>query len=129
MFELSLEICLFDEILVMLVVFVLVGFIGMYVCCGEVQVVCVVVVKGVFFILLMVLVCLIEEVVLVIDWLMWFQFYVLKDCGFMCNVLEWVKVVGVIILVFIVDMLVFGVCYCDVYFGMSGFYVVLCCIL
>lgn len=36
MVELSLEIELFGEWLVMLVVLVLVGLIGMYVCCGEV---------------------------------------------------------------------------------------------
>lgn len=47
----------------------------------------------------------------------------------MCNVLEWVKVVGVIMLVFMVDMLMFGVCYCDVYLGMSGFYVLVWCML
>lgn len=128
MFDLSLEIELFGEKLVMLVVLVLVGLIGMYVWCGEVQVVCVVDGCGILFILFMVLVCLIEEVVLVIQWLMWFQLYVLCDRGFMCNVLEWVQVVGVIMLVFIVDMLVLGVCYCDVYLGMSGLNVLLCCI-
>lgn len=47
----------------------------------------------------------------------------------MKNVLECVKVVGVKNLVFIVDMLVLGVCYCDMYFGMSGFNVVMCCVL
>lgn len=127
MLDLSLEMMLFNEKLVMLMVLVLVGLCGMYVCCGEVQVVGVVDDKGILFIFFIVFVCLIEEVVLIIKCLMWFQLYVLCDCGFMCNVLECVKVVGCLMLVFIVDMLIFGVCYCDVYFGMSGLNVVLCC--
>lgn len=47
----------------------------------------------------------------------------------MKNVLDCVWVVGVCMLVFMVDMLVLGVCYCDCYLGMFGFNVVLCCYL
>lgn len=123
--ELMLVIMIFDVLWVMFVVLGFVGVIGMYVCCGEVQVVCVVFCVGILYILFIVLVCLIEEVVSYVSGVFWFQLYVLKDCGYMCNVLECVWVVGMKILVFIVDMLIFGLWYCDNCLGMFGLYVIL----
>jgi L-lactate dehydrogenase (cytochrome) len=51
---------------------------------------------------------------------MWFQLYVLKDRGFMKNVLERAKAAGVTTLVFTVDMPVPGARYRDMHSGMSG---------
>lgn len=120
MFDLSLETTLFNEKLSMSVVLVSVGLCGMYARRGEVQVVKAADAYGISFIFSTVFVCSIEEVALVIKRLMWFQFYVLRDRGFMRNALERVKVAGCSTLVFIVDMSISGVRYRDAYLGMSG---------
>ncbi len=66
-------------------------------------------------------VCPIEEVAPKIERPMWFQLYVLKDRGFMKNVLsERAKAAGVTTLVFTVDMPVPGARYRDMHSGMSG---------
>lgn len=51
---------------------------------------------------------------------MWFQLYVLRDRGFMKNVLERAKAAGCSTLVFTVDMPVPGARYRDAHSGMSG---------
>ncbi|MCE7613481.1 FMN-dependent L-lactate dehydrogenase LldD, partial [Vibrio fluvialis] len=76
--------------------------------------------KGIPFTLSTVSVCPIEEVAPAIDRPMWFQLYVLKDRGFMKNVLERAKAAGVTTLVFTVDMPVPGARYRDMHSGMSG---------
>ncbi|WP_438879379.1 alpha-hydroxy-acid oxidizing protein, partial [Bacillus cereus group sp. Bce036] len=65
-------------------------------------------------------VCPIEEVTATLTRPMWFQLYVLKDRGFMKNVLERAKAAGVTTLVFTVDMPVPGARYRDMHSGMSG---------
>ena len=65
-------------------------------------------------------VCPIEEVVPTIQRPMWFQLYVLKDRGFMTNVLERARDAGCSTLVFTVDMPVPGARYRDAHSGMSG---------
>lgn len=50
----------------------------------------------------------------------WFQLYVLKDRGFMKNVLERAKAAGITTLVFTVDMPTPGARYRDAHSGMSG---------
>ncbi len=76
-----------------------VGLTGMYARRGEVQAARAADKKGIPFTLSSVSVCPIEEVVPAINRPMWFQLYVLKDRGFMQNVLERAKAQGVSTLV------------------------------
>ncbi|KAJ1444146.1 L-lactate dehydrogenase [Ochromonadaceae sp. CCMP2298] len=97
-----------------------VGLTGMYARRGEVQAAKAAENKGIPFTLSTVSVCPIEEVAPAIKRPMWFQLYVLKDRGFMKNVLERAKTAGVKTLVFTVDMPVPGARYRDMHSGMSG---------
>lgn len=120
MSELSLETRLFDETLSMPVALSPVGLTGMYSRRGEVKAARAADAKGIPFTLSTVSVCPIEEVTPTIKRPMWFQLYVLKDRGFMRNVLERAKAAGVTTLVFTVDMPVPGARYRDAHSGMSG---------
>jgi len=122
MSELSLETRLFNETLSMPVALSPVGLTGMYSRRGEVQASRAADAKGVPFTMSTVSVCPIEEVAPGIERPMWFQLYVLKDRGFMRNVLERAKAAGVTTLVFTVDMPVPGARYRDAHSGMSGPY-------
>lgn len=97
-----------------------VGLTGMYARRGEVQAAKAADKHGIPFTLSTVSVCPIEEVVPAINRPMWFQLYVLKDRGFMTNVLERAKAAGCSTLVFTVDMPVPGARYRDNHSGMSG---------
>lgn len=97
-----------------------VGLTGMYARRGEVQAAKAAQSKGIPFTMSTVSVCPIEEVAPAIERPMWFQLYVLKDRGFMKNVLERAKAAGVKTLVFTVDMPVPGARYRDMHSGMSG---------
>lgn len=97
-----------------------VGLTGMYARRGEVQAAKAAQACGIPFTMSTVSVCAIEEVVPTLDRPMWFQLYVLKDRGFMKNVLERAKAAGVKTLVFTVDMPVPGARYRDKHSGMSG---------
>lgn len=118
--ELSLETRLFDETLAMPVALSPVGLTGMYARRGEVQAARAADAQGIPFTMSTVSVCPIEEVTPEISRPMWFQLYVLKDRGFMRNVLERAKAAGVKTLVFTVDMPVPGARYRDAHSGMSG---------
>lgn len=120
MSELDLSTELFGEQLSMPVALAPVGLTGMYARRGEVQAATAACNKGVPFTLSTVSVCPIEEVAPAIERPMWFQLYVLKDRGFMKNVLERAKAAGVTTLVFTVDMPVPGARYRDMHSGMSG---------
>jgi L-lactate dehydrogenase (cytochrome) len=120
MSELSLETRVFDETLSMPVALSPVGLTGMYSRRGEVKAARAADIRGIPFTLSTVSVCPIEEVVPAIKRPMWFQLYVLKDRGFMRNVLERAKAAGVTTLIFTVDMPVPGARYRDAHFGMSG---------
>lgn len=120
MSELNLETQLFDEKLDLPLVLAPVGLTGMYARRGEVQAAKAAENKGIPFTLSTVSVCPIEEVTPAIDRAMWFQLYVLKDRGFMQNVLDRAKASGVKTLVFTVDMPVPGARYRDMHSGMSG---------
>ncbi|MCJ8169877.1 FMN-dependent L-lactate dehydrogenase LldD [Atopomonas sediminilitoris] len=122
MAQLSLETQLFNETLSMPVALSPVGLTGMYARRGEVQAARAAASKGVPFTLSTVSVCPIEEVAPAISRPMWFQLYVLKDRGFMRNVLERAKAAGVTTLVFTVDMPTPGARYRDAHSGMSGPY-------
>lgn len=118
----STETELWGEKLALPVILAPVGLTGMYARRGEVQAAKAAANKGIPFTLSSVSVCPIEEVVPAIDHPMWFQLYVLKDRGFMKNVLERAKAQGVTTLVFTVDMPTPGARYRDAHSGMSGPY-------
>ncbi|MGR5192360.1 FMN-dependent L-lactate dehydrogenase LldD [Vibrio rotiferianus] len=120
MSDLSLETEIFGEKLAMPIALAPVGLTGMYARRGEVQAAKAAEKKGIPFTMSTVSVCPIEEVVPAIERPMWFQLYVLKDRGFMKNVLERAKAAGVTTLVFTVDMPVPGARYRDMHSGMSG---------
>ncbi|EPI4955235.1 FMN-dependent L-lactate dehydrogenase LldD [Vibrio parahaemolyticus] len=120
MTDLSLETEIFGEKLAMPIALAPVGLTGMYARRGEVQAAKAAEKKGIPFTLSTVSVCPIEEVAPAIERPMWFQLYVLKDRGFMKNVLERAKAAGVTTLVFTVDMPVPGARYRDMHSGMSG---------
>ncbi|EJG1991311.1 TPA: FMN-dependent L-lactate dehydrogenase LldD [Vibrio parahaemolyticus] len=120
MTDLSLETEIFGEKLTMPIALAPVGLTGMYARRGEVQAAKAAEKKGIPFTMSTVSVCPIEEVAPAIERPMWFQLYVLKDRGFMKNVLERAKAAGVTTLVFTVDMPVPGARYRDMHSGMSG---------
>ncbi|EGR0397064.1 FMN-dependent L-lactate dehydrogenase LldD [Vibrio parahaemolyticus] len=120
MTDLSLETEIFSEKLAMPIALAPVGLTGMYARRGEVQAAKAAEKKGIPFTMSTVSVCPIEEVAPAIERPMWFQLYVLKDRGFMKNVLERAKAAGVTTLVFTVDMPVPGARYRDMHSGMSG---------
>lgn len=120
MSELSLETQLFGETLSMPVALSPVGLTGMYARRGEVQASQAAQAHGIPFTMSTVSVCPIEEVAPQLQRPMWFQLYVLKDRGFMRNVLERAKAGGCSTLVFTVDMPVPGARYRDAHSGMSG---------
>ncbi|WP_295895144.1 FMN-dependent L-lactate dehydrogenase LldD [uncultured Vibrio sp.] len=118
--DLSLDTEIFGEKLSMPIALAPVGLTGMYARRGEVQAAKAAENKGLPFTMSTVSVCPIEEVAPAIERPMWFQLYVLKDRGFMKNVLERAKAAGVTTLVFTVDMPVPGARYRDMHSGMSG---------
>ncbi|MFL0912584.1 FMN-dependent L-lactate dehydrogenase LldD [Vibrio parahaemolyticus] len=120
MTDLSLETEIFGEKLAMPIALAPVGLTGMYARRGEAQAAKAAEKKGIPFTMSTVSVCPIEEVAPAIERPMWFQLYVLKDRGFMKNVLERAKAAGVTTLVFTVDMPVPGARYRDMHSGMSG---------
>lgn len=120
MSDLSLESELFGEKLSLPIALAPVGLTGMYARRGEVQAAKAAENKGIPFTLSTVSVCPIEEVSTAVTKPIWFQLYVLKDRGFMKNVLERAKAQGIKNLVFTVDMPVPGARYRDMHSGMSG---------
>lgn len=120
MTNLELGIELFGETLSMPLALSPVGLTGMYARRGEVQAALAAERRGLPFTMSSVSVCPIEEVAPKLKRSMWFQLYVLKDRGFMKNVLERAKAAGCKTLVFTVDMPVPGARYRDAHSGMSG---------
>lgn len=110
----------FDEPVSMPVALAPVGLTGMFARRGEVQAARAAANKGIPMTLSTVSVCPIEEVQGKTDRSIWFQLYVLRDRGFMKNVLERSWEAGVRKLVFTVDMPVPGARYRDAHSGMSG---------
>lgn len=121
MTDLSLSTEIFGESLALPIVLSPVGLTGMYAQRGEVQAAKAAEQHGIPFTMSTVSVCPIEEVTPRISRPMWFQLYVLKDRGFMKNVLQRAKDAGVTTLVFTVDMPIPGARYRDMHSGMSGF--------
>jgi len=99
-----------------------VGLSGMYWRRGETHVAKATNDFGVPYTLSTVSVCSIEEVQATSKAPIWFQLYVLRDRGFMTNVLERAQAAGIKTLVFTVDMPLPGARYRDARSGMSGPY-------
>ena len=97
-----------------------VGLTGMYARRGEVQAAKAAAGKHIPFIQSTVSVCSLKEVASQSDKPIWFQLYVLKDRGFMRDVLQRARDLGAGALVFTVDMPVPGSRYRDPHSGMSG---------
>jgi L-lactate dehydrogenase (cytochrome) len=97
-----------------------VGLTGMYARRGEVQAARAAAAAGVPFCLSTVSVCALEEVFPKSSAPLWFQLYMLRDRGFMRELLARVKAAGCSTLVFTVDMPVPGIRYRDMHSGMSG---------
>jgi L-lactate dehydrogenase (cytochrome) len=97
-----------------------VGLSGMFARRGEVQLAKAAARLGVPSVLSTVSVCSLEEVASQSSRPIWFQLYVLKDRGFMRNVLERAQSAGVKTLVFTVDLPIPGARYRDARSGMSG---------
>lgn len=122
MSALNTSIELFGEKLRIPLILSPVGLTGMYARRGELQAAKAAADYGIPFTMSTVSVCPIEEVAPALSRPMWFQLYVLKDRGFMKNVLERAKAAGCSTLVFTVDMPVPGARYRDAHSGMSGPY-------
>jgi len=99
-----------------------VGLSGMYARRGEVQAGAAAAAFGIPYTLSTVSVCSIEEVQAASSAPIWFQLYVLRDRGFMQNVLQRAQAAGIQTLVFTVDMPLPGARYRDARSGMSGPY-------
>ena len=97
-----------------------VGLTGMYARRGEVQAAKAAASRNIPFIQSTVSVCPLKEVADQSPNPIWFQLYVLKDRGFMADVLQRAKALGAATLVFTVDMPVPGSRYRDAHSGMSG---------
>ena len=118
--DLSLKTTLFGQPQDLPIILSPVGLTGMYARRGEVQVAKAAANRGIPYCLSTVAVCSIEEVQSQSSQAIWFQLYVLKDRGFMRNVLERAQAAGVKNLVFTVDMPTPGARYRDAHSGMSG---------
>jgi L-lactate dehydrogenase (cytochrome) len=97
-----------------------VGLTGMYARRGECQAAKAAAAKGVPFCLSTVSVCDLAEVSAASSAPIWFQLYVLRDRGFMRDLLVRAREAGASTLVFTVDMPVPGARYRDAHSGMSG---------
>jgi L-lactate dehydrogenase (cytochrome) len=97
-----------------------VGLAGMYARRGEVQAARAACQREIPFIQSTVSVCPLSEVAAQASKPIWFQLYVLKDRGFMRDVMQRARELGATTLVFTVDMPVPGARYRDLHSGMSG---------
>ena len=120
--DLSLATEWFGEASALPVIIGPVGLTGMLARRGEVQAAKAAAKRDVPFVLSTVSVCSLEEVTAQCPRPVWFQLYVLRDRGFMRNVLERAQSAGVKNLVFTVDMPVPGSRYRDAHSGMSAPY-------
>jgi len=118
--NIDLSTTLFGRKLSMPVVLGPVGISGMCARRGETQAALAACNAGVTFTLSTVSICSIEEVAKGCPAPIWFQLYVIRDRGFMREMLSRAKAVGAQALVFTVDMPVPGARYRDAHSGMSG---------
>ncbi|HTW33943.1 MAG TPA: FMN-dependent L-lactate dehydrogenase LldD [Rhizomicrobium sp.] len=118
--DITLESELFGQKLALPMALAPVGLTGMYARRGEAQAARAASKKGIPYCLSTVSVCALKEVVPASNRPIWFQLYVLRDRGFMRDVLQIARDLGVTTLVFTVDMPVPGSRYRDAHSGLSG---------
>lgn len=118
--QLDLGVELFGERYDLPIALAPVGLAGMYARRGEVQAVRAACRRNIPFIQSTVSVCPLAEVAAKASHPIWFQLYVLKDRGFMRDVMRRAWELGSTTLVFTVDMPVPGARYRDAHSGMSG---------
>ncbi|KTD33791.1 FMN-dependent dehydrogenase [Legionella nautarum] len=118
--NLSFETELFGQKLAMPIILAPVGITGMYARRGEVQAAKAAAKYGIPYTLSTLSICPIEEVASQSPQPIWFQLYILKDRGFLKNMLERARAAGAQTLVFTADMAVPGARYRDAHSGMSG---------
>ncbi len=118
--ELSLATTFFGQRAALPVILAPVGLTGMFARRGEVQVAKAAAKIGVPCVLSTVSICALEEVAAQSPQPIWLQLYVLKDRGFMRNVLQRAQAAGIKTLVFTVDLPVPGTRWRDPHSGMSG---------
>ena len=111
---------LFGQALAMPIALAPVGISGMYCRRGEVQAAKAAAQFGIPFTLSTLSVCPLEEVAAQSAQPIWFQLYVLKDRGFIKNMLERAQAAGIQTLVFTADMAVPGARYRDAHSGLAG---------
>ncbi|MFV3077469.1 FMN-dependent L-lactate dehydrogenase LldD [Niveispirillum fermenti] len=120
--DISLKTTLFGQDMAMPVALGPVGISGMYRRRGEVQAARAANAAGLPFCLSTVSICSLAEVAGATGGPLWFQLYVIRDRGFMRDLLATAKAQGARALVFTVDMPVPGARYRDAHSGMSGPY-------
>ena len=118
--RLKLETTLFGQTLAMPVILSPIGMAGMYARRGEVQAARAAEAFRLPFTLSTVSICSLEEVAAGVKAPPWFQLYMLRDRGYMAELLERAKAVGSPVLVFTVDLPLPGARYRDVRSGLSG---------
>ena len=118
--KLDVSTTLFGEPMGMPIALAPVGLTGMYARRGEAQAARAASAFNIPTCLSTVSVCPIDEVARAATRPIWFQLYVLKDRGFMRDMLTWAKQEGASVLVFTVDLVTPGARYRDARSGMSG---------
>ncbi len=118
--KLKLDITLFGQAMAMPVILSPIGMAGMYARRGEVQAARAAEAFGLPFTLSTVSICSLEEVAAGVTAPPWFQLYMLRDRGYMAELLARAKAVGSPVLVFTVDLPLPGARYRDVRNGLSG---------
>ena len=118
--KLKLATTLFGRPMAMPVILSPIGMAGMYARRGEVQAARAAEAFGLPFTLSTVSICSLEEVAGAVKTPPWFQLYMLRDRGYMAQLLERAKAAGSPVLVFTVDLPLPGARYRDVRNGLSG---------
>ena len=118
--KLKLDITLFGQPMAMPVILSPIGMAGMYAKRGEVQAARAAEAFGLPFTLSTVSICPLEEVAAGVKTPPWFQLYMLRDRGYMAELLKRAKAIGSPVLVFTVDLPLPGARYRDVRNGLSG---------
>ncbi len=118
--KLKLSTELFGQKLAMPVILGPVGMAGLYAHRGETQAARAAEAAGLPFCLSTVSICSLEEVRKAVSKPFWFQLYMIRDRGFMVELLDRAKETGSPVLVFTVDLPVTGARYRDVRSGLSG---------
>ena len=118
--KLKLDVTLFGQPMSMPVILSPIGMAGMYARRGEVQAARAAEAFGLPFTLSTVSICPLEEVAAGVKAPPWFQLYMLRDRGYMAELLQRAKAIGSPVLVFTVDLPLPGARYRDVRNGLSG---------